>query len=357
MKTVIGNIVPKVEKAWDNRNNDFWKAFAESYFVKDCIACGKKKFITAIDFYPHLIKTLIEHVQKMDKTVRPAIEITFFSTLLPRHYWNFPLPISEQAMANDSDFYDAQIPYIDEYRESIENAIGQKDVNLILRRILLLSANKNNESSGSNLFGVHLFHYGELNRDRLCTIPKLILPWNKQTYKWSDNKNTAKNLSCLHKDHIKLDRLSPLYEEAKRKWEKIKDTRLHKFEHIEEDNQTIFDYYINKMHSSTNEAKYIIFDHNRGSQARRKNKYHITPIENTDIFKTISLDSALIKFGQEEFILDVYMSLAQEIVSIKVINNSDDDFREKKTEFDAIVALANIFPSMTEQTPKPTMPA
>ena len=358
MNTVFEEIAPIVQEVWNKHGNgDFWKTFAKSYFRKDNEACDEKKFITAIAFYPHLIQTLI------GENSNANIEITFFSTLLPRHYWNFPLPFDDKSK-KDSNFYSKQIPYIDEYRKSIKETLDKEKKKkesdkgkFKLNRILLLTANQD----GCNLFGGHLFDYRKIFEDKKAKVPNSNNNLGQQLITWEkvfENKSKFhdNNLSHLPKDYfidattIKDEKRGLEVYENKRE---IKGKQLYSFPKLNKEGESVFDYYIKNLHSSENEARYIIFDRTKENKTPAEKGFFLTPCADKVFFKKISLDSALIKFNNEEFILDVYMDIVQNIISIKVISERERDFIDMKKEFIDIEKLALSLPTNGKRKEKP----
>ena len=108
---------------WEDKLTEsrFWKAIALSYIEQDVKLEEQQIFITQISFYPRLIEVLLSTLNKANTKV--TVNILFFSTLLPRHYWNFPMQFNYNGTLVS---YVRSIEFLEKYREGLKKNIYQR---------------------------------------------------------------------------------------------------------------------------------------------------------------------------------------------------------------------------------------
>lgn len=105
-----------------------WKSIANGYLHNDKNLINKNTFISHIDLFPEVTKEIINNYLKYEDIYDEYdLKINIFSTMLPRHYYNFPHKI--ELYANDS--YQYYQPNIFLYHEEFLS-----DYNSFLKQII-----------------------------------------------------------------------------------------------------------------------------------------------------------------------------------------------------------------------------
>lgn len=324
---------PKITESSESR---FWKAVALSYIEQDVELETKQIFITQISFYPRLIETLISVLEKIGNSVK--LKITFFSTLLPRHYWNFPINIKDGSMSEGTKTYSKSMAFLDTYREEICRQCkdpSNKKIKIDIQRILFLAEDSTVLNYGDTDlflkkdFDTDFQYYcqsAENNRDSKIKWEQLASSRDRNGVSIVQNKRclidgNVDNLN-LKKDILETDR---------------KEEFVYKLSHRRSDKYDISvgDFYVNKLHTNPDEnARYIIL----GTNVRNNNNEYTDQEKSRGHYKktdipTVSPNLSLIEIsytndtGEPEtlsYILDTYMDIKQEIVRLKIVKDKED---------------------------------
>lgn len=336
----IKDKISEYEKIWESKiaessENRFWKAVALSYIEQDVELETKQIFITQISFYPKLIETLISVLGNLENDVR--VNITFFSTLLPRHYWNFPITIKS---FGDKEFktYSKAMDFLDDYREEICKCVKFPNgkIKIDIKRILFLAEDNSVTDYGDtdlflkSDFDTDFRYYCQENNDG-CKNGKI--KWSElASLKDKRDRSLVKQKEYLLDGNVENLDLENDISNTDRKDECV---YLLPYKQSEVYNTSVGDFYVNKLHTNSAEnARYIIIGNNI-----KRNGQDYTELEKR---KGYCLKSQLpvlspnlsyieIKYinndGKEEtlsYILDTYMDIKQEIVRLKIMKANDN---------------------------------
>lgn len=315
----MDEVLGKFEEFWRRNSNidtDLWKAVARSYIEKDQKLEEKQIFITQISFYPNLIDTLINVLKekvKEDSRYKISLDIIFFSTLLPRHYWNFPLEYKDE----NNVCIDAP-DFLDTYRKSIENCVNTTDdISVKIERILVITSGQTRKVDGNTI----LFCNDDLNADKQYLIPDHA----DGKINWTDFIEKDKGYKDRYLIDIKdLAKTTDIYKIKKNKTSRIyllqKSRRQIK-------RSTLYDYYIEKLHSEGGARQLVVYPQDalpesvcqkRGSGKCLEEQFDfVSP--NLSIIKIKIENNALPEKNKElAYVLDTYMDLKMGIVKLQI---------------------------------------
>lgn len=336
METVIDKI-SKYEGVWKSKVSEtsesrFWKAVALSYIEQDIEMEEQQVFITQISFYPKLIETLIsvlEHVEGVE------INITFFSTLLPRHYWNFPVKFVSKNGGKHVT-YSRAMRFLDNYRDEICKCVktSKPNMKIDIRRILFLS----DEEAPVNKFGnTDIYTKSDFEKDfNYYCLNENGITQNKIKWNAIVLMKDARGRSIVKTNDILLDGnpedldLQDDIVASDRKEESIYYLPYYnKNRKGKSHNMSVGDFYINNLHTKPNEnAKYIIIGNKKYKIKDNKKGFYeegLVPILSPNLsyieisYKSEDGDKSTLKY-----ILDTYMDIEQEIVRLKIIKANDN---------------------------------
>lgn len=296
--------------SWESR---FWKAVALSYIEQDVELERQRIFVTQISFYPNLIKSLISILNNVKKefACKISLDITFFSTLLPRHYWNFPLEYKDQ----DNVCIDAP-DFLDTYRESIKDYVNTgADISINIERILVIAVGSTRNVDGNTI----LFCEKDLNRDKQYLIPDPAV--GKKSFSHFIEQNKSYRDQYLI-DIDDLGRTTDLYK--KRKNEKSQIYLLENKSKKQIQRNTLYDYYIKKLHSTGGARKLIVCDESWEDRCKKGSGYCVekqfdSVSPNLSVIK-IKIENDVLEDEKKEFeyALDTYMDLKMGIVKLQI---------------------------------------
>lgn len=322
----MDKVLGKFEEFWRRQSNidiDLWKAVARSYIEKDQNLEEQQIFITQISFYPNLIDTLIKVLKEKaeeNSEVKICLDITFFSTLLPRHYWNFPLEYKDE----NNVCIDAP-DFLDTYRESIENCVNtNKGISVKIERILVITSGEKRKVDGNTI----LFCNNDLNADKQYLIPDHAAG----KINWTDFIEKDK----IYKDQYLIDikdltKTTDIYKNKKNKTSRIyllqKSRRQIK-------RSTLYDYYIEKLHSEGGARQLVVYPQDAlpesvckkcGSGKCLEGQFDsVSP--NLSIIKIKIENNALPEQNKElAYVLDTYMDLRMGIVKLQIWNLEENE--------------------------------
>lgn len=339
MKTIKDKIF-EYEKIWESKITEssesrFWKAVALSYIGQDVELETKQIFITQISFYPKLIETLISVLGDIGNNIR--INITFFSTLLPRHYWNFPIAIKSYGN-KDLKTYSKAMTFLDDYRKEICKCTTStnQNIKIDIKRVLFLAEDKSVADYGDT----DLFLKSDFETDF-----KYYCIGNNNQYqdgkvKWSDlalHKDKRGRSLIKQKEYLldgnvdNLDLENDIYK-TNRKDEFI---YLLPYKRSEIYDTTVGEFYVEQLHTNSAEnARYIIIGTNIKNDGadyteQQKQKGYYLKKQLPDLSPNLSYIEITYKdnVGKEEvlqYILDTYMDIKQEIVRLKIVRANDE---------------------------------
>lgn len=334
-------------KSNNDGDNSFWDIFQNSYLKNEISLLDPSKkssfknFSSEILFYPELISMLINKCKEHGC----QLEITFFSTLLPRHYWNFPVFINDEI-----SYFSIAKDFIDKYRESIENKAN-------IRRVLIIG------DGLETYHGINLFSVADLALDSKSFIPEDGL--GKIT--WDEFIKQYKE--CNHNNyllHIPKDKFCYL------PYIKTKDvTKLENYEYVlkslistgeiyrfaKKGKESVYNYYINKLHSNndTAAAKYILLGKDTKDVFHQNLRFVRTKKEDVPLNK-LSLDSALIEItnisndSKKSYILNVFMDIFNNIIRIRIIDEKDSDYGTYSDNIKDLLRISRPLPLKTKKT-------
>ncbi|WP_298552871.1 hypothetical protein [uncultured Parabacteroides sp.] len=327
MDETIQKYINEFTEFWRIKSDehDFWKALAISYIEQDFKMDKAHKFITQISFYPKLIETLVRVLKKMkeEKKVEINLEITFFSTLLPRHYWNFPVMYK-----NNNDIHSIAVDFLDDYRAQIHNCIQENgEISVNIKRILFLAQ----DSSIKTYKGEsRLFLYKEFEKDfhYYCPEKAIKRKW-KEIIAEKQEKLTSLEEYLFDMDTATLIGNIKNEDPSKQRWQ---DEYLYLLTNKQKKGRlSVGDYYINQLHSKDTEenARYIVVCNKLAMERGTLRKKGYCLEEN---LPSISPDLSYIKITTKEtdgnpistsYILDTYMDIKQGIVKLQVIKDDE----------------------------------
>jgi len=137
-----------------NIKSEVWKSIASGYFEYETKLISTNNFISNIYLFPKITMEIINIFKKsrssdgiadrLSKEYR--LEVSIFSTMLPRHFYNFPHKIE---MSSDNNVSQNKVllyseDYVENYRTAIKNIILDNSSNsdLKINRYTLLAFNK-----------------------------------------------------------------------------------------------------------------------------------------------------------------------------------------------------------------------
>ncbi len=310
-------LIKGLEAFWKKEpdiDEHLWRAVAKSYIEKDQDLEEQRIFITQISFYPQLINTLVNVLEdKKDKNpnYEISLKITFFSSLLPRHYWNFPLEYKDE----NNIRIDAP-EFLDTYRKSIEECVNTaKSISVQIERVLIVSSGDERNVDGNTI----LFSEKDLDNDKKYLPPKL-----------SENKISWKNFlgkEKTFKDRHLIDICDLSQTKESYKGKKNEKSSLYLLELKNPRNnkrESLYDYYVNKLHSKglakllivcpDSTAKTLI----KKGYCREKTLEGISP--NLSIINIKIKNKELNENKEFEYLLDTYMDLKMGIVRLQIID-------------------------------------
>jgi len=337
----VKNKISEYERVWGSRITEssesrFWKALALSYIEQDVALETQQIFITQISFYPRLIETLISVLEEIGKNVR--LKITFFSTLLPRHYWNFPINIKDGFMSEGTKTYSRSMTFLDTYREEICRQCkksSNKRIEIDIQRILFLAEDNTVLNYGDTDlflkkdFDTDFQYYCQSGDDYMDSK----IRWGQLASLKDDNGvSLVQNKRYLIDDNVDNLNLKKDILGTDRKDESVyllSRKRDNKYD------ISVGDFYVNKLHTNPEEnARYIVLGNNvrkngkdYTNQEKRRGYYKKTDIP------TVSPNLSLIEISYTNdkempetvsYILDTYMDIKQEIVRLKIVKDKDD---------------------------------
>jgi hypothetical protein len=157
-----------------------WQAFAAAYVQQECLQWKQRRIISSVELYPQIVRTLAEAIESLtdglgsarsEDADRIRCEITIFSTLLPRHYYNLP---HQRARGRNSVVVNYHEDFQGAYRDVIEGILRSKQFQkrATLRRCTVVAQDKATVQAiarqadfGSPYFGKNLFTLEELLQD------------------------------------------------------------------------------------------------------------------------------------------------------------------------------------------------
>ena len=358
----IDELLGGVKDIWKQKQPEkclFWSSLANSYYNNEELSNSQNKFYSKISFYPNLIKYLTNNIKIIEEFEK--VEITFFSTLLPRHYWNFPIPKRLTNWNGDEKnyFFSTTKSFLESYRNIISQSIQKEKIKL--KRVLIVGDEKfflNNTylfsfdefKSDANYF----LNYGESNSLETEKIQWKSL-FNHKNPNQIDTKRIEYSSGCDHDNFIHLFGHGRKLDGAKEVKQILQDRDFYIFQNkFRNVNQiSLLDYYLKNLHSK-DEAKLLIINKEdrkisspitfRGTRFSPTNKHKL----NIDSF---NLDSCLIKIGDKELILNTFMDTFNNIVKLKIIESTEGkNFLDLKSQMDSIIKLSS--PIIDKRNPR-----
>ena len=324
--------IARYNTCWEDKLTEsrFWKAIALSYIEQDVKLEEQQIFITQISFYPRLIEVLLSTLNKANTKV--TVNILFFSTLLPRHYWNFPMQFNYNGTLVS---YVRSIEFLEKYREGLKKNIYQRglsNVKLNIERVLFVAK----DTSIKSFEDTELYTKSELENDfnYYCAIKRnnKIGDYAKKV-RWKDLlnlKNPDGDLLVKKKYYltglkIDDDLISKILKSG------MENDELYKLSKITNkgDFFSVGDYYIEQLHTNPNEnAKHIVITNDTDSDPLDKGCYKMRDIPSL----SPNLSYIEIKFDNEDdaplsFILDTYMDIKRGFVKLEILDADDNKNR------------------------------
>ena len=307
MKKTLGDF----QKFWEGETRidaNLWRAVARSYIEKDQDLEEQRIFITQVSFYPKLIETLIKVLNEKANTesdCKISLDITFFSTLLPRHYWNFPLEYKD----DNNIRIDAPV-FLETYREIIEECVKATHcINVKIERFLVIASGDKRIVNGETI----LFCEKDLDTDKEYLCPES----SSNKIPWQDFMNKDKEFKERFLIDIKdLSRTDDFYKNEKNKNSNI---YLLKRKNIElKERKTLFDYYVENLHSKNGAKLLIICPNNSPKGTFRKGNGYCKEKDINSFSPNMSVIKICIDNKSVSYILDTYMDLKLGIVRLKI---------------------------------------
>lgn len=340
----LDNIIQEIKNLWSPRFriSPFWKSLSESYYISDNNEIGRNVYYSEISFYPLLIQTLSRHIPDNFK-----IEITFLSTLLPRHYWNFPVAKNYH---DSIYFFSFKKSFLDKYRNSIK--IKDKDSNNITLKRILIVGDKPFQYRGTHLFG-----YRELIKDKKAYFNKEEGPkqikWknffesNYENQKLYEKINLGYSTGCSYRHYIEIltEMKMPNSVLDNRLKDFFTEGEFYTFQKKANNDKfiSVLDYYIHELHSSDEGAKITVLSNKKSDYSLKQiklfgKKIPILPISELNIYGDFKLDLGFINISDKEghdgegktIILNTYMDLINNIVKLEVIDENHVKFQQIK---------------------------
>jgi len=113
----------KYSEGWHAKINSFasstslskqiWQNIAIKYFNIQTQNIKKNEFVISLDFYPEITKDLFEYYQN-----KPTAKFEIISTMLPKHYFEFPRYENGKIVCRN-------VTFVDTYRESLASLISK----------------------------------------------------------------------------------------------------------------------------------------------------------------------------------------------------------------------------------------
>jgi hypothetical protein len=343
-------IVGEIMELWKNKDIadcPFWDSLTSSYYDSDKDSIKKNKFYSEISFYPNLINYLAENA-----TEENNIEITFFSTLLPRHYWNFPLLKKENFARGEKYFISQARPFLDKYRGKIVANVNKK---IVLKRLLIV-ADKRFLFKNTQLFGVD-----DLKKDQDFYLKKNDTPPQKQ---WDSIINQTKRITAEENEKFgystgcPIDRYYAWFTGGECEFTKELKSDLKGSFYYEFDNKrstedtSVLQFYLNELHSKSEDggnAKIIILTENKAADKISifDKKINTVPVSILDLSSNFKPDLSIItikgKSDEKTIILNTYMDLFNDIVKLEVVDIKDEKFVDLMKDINYIINLASPF--------------
>lgn len=338
----IDELIGDIQNIWRGKETDkclFWSALANSYFENEHMSNSNNNFYSKISFYPNLIKYLTTSV--VEKGDSPEIEITFFSTLLPRHYWNFPIP--KRLINNSGDeenfFFSNTKEFLEKYREILCNSIKVNKIKL--KRVLILG-NKRFFFKNTHLFSAKDLqednkYYLELDEKNQGKTKEIPIPWSSIFNHEIDinSKEKIYSTGCrLLESGLWFGGNGDKPDNVQEIKEILNSRKFYQFSsnNSSEKKISLLNYYIQYLHSH-NEAKVLIIkeDENHQSSFKIFDKSYSAIHKSKLKTESFNLDSAYIKIGKKVLILNTYMDTFNNTVKLKIIEPSNTDIFNKLT--------------------------
>lgn len=351
----IGALTNEISKLWEQKLSDncpFWNSLSNIYYNSDKENININTFYSEISFYPRLIEFLTTHFRE-----ETQIEITFLSTLLPRHYWNFPVShflLQEKVFY----FFSTKKDFLDEYRKTIVENIGNSSI--VIKRILVVA-----KEEPFYFKNTYLFSNSEIEEDKkfyflgkepktrnwssVINNPSQILLKSINSHKYSTGCDYGKTCHWF----TKTDENHGLSQ--KQLVKSLSKDSFYIFEYdsdiYDKDGYTsVYDFYVNQLHT-TGEAKSIILSNNNGEGKdkvkpihhdfdERKDQFNISEYFKPDLaLLTINKDG----INEKKFILNTYMDLFNDIIKLEVIeedNNEESKYQKIYNDIQQIICFS-----------------
>ena len=332
-------LIDSIKDIWKQYSTEsYFESIGQSYFEREFESLQNKLFYSEISFYPNLITKLLEE-HKSQK-----VEITFFSTMLPRHFFNFPvvkvaplIPVEPKK----SKYFDFQkkFDFLDKYRRTIASAIEGK--HFVLKRVLFL--NTSNEYDCYR--GIRFYKKNDLTQDKnafYCCDDNIIY-WNRDIINVliNNKKPFNSNASSCCSSGLTMAELERFFKNVNEIDKLLKEEIMDSFDNSscyflagnnnkckancgQINKLSIYDYYITKLHSMSNnsyEAYYCDINAIKG---------------NKNISDKFKPDLGVVKIGSITLIINTFIDIINNITKLEIITEKDNSFSKLMNDISII---------------------
>ena len=347
-----------IGKFSDDHSN-FWKSFLNSYYHHEINLIKNQVFISSISFYPSLIQKLSEYIKSENNI---AIEITFFSTLLPRHFWNFPIikPKIETKDNKDKDnknYYISSCPiYLELYRNQLCNLLKNENKNFKLKRIIILS-DKEGYFRDTRLFSVKEFRTDNSYYIKQDSMDSHKMNWDRV----SDNLRKINEYSIgIHRDKLTsfFNENYLMNKEVAGVLEKLRTSKEYFYNFAKKESNghiSVLKYYLNNLHSKDSSKIFIVGD-SEGTHQLFGNTYKRYKIDDLNLSQEFEPDLGLVVIKDNntstniKIILNTYMDIINDIVRMEVVTEGHSKYNDLSTDVECILKETEAQPPLFSGT-------
>ena len=268
-KNIVSEFKNKIEASIKNFNDDsfvFHKGLLDGYLENEIEEIQSSSYISTTGLFPKIFKNISENLTAYNNSSNKKItlEVDVVSTMLPIHYWNFPITVKAlipKKIKNNGRIIPTQNlktvklnckrEFTDQYRDWLENYGNDKNEDIRIRRTTLISDKPN------FLKNIKHLNYKRIAESDFYDIVELEknLNYHIDTTEIRKIENERGNniQYSLGLDDEMLDIFNEIKSGAVFELEDLETYYIQKEK--DEKNKNVFDYFIDKLHSKSASGK------------------------------------------------------------------------------------------------------